>query len=94
MEMSAISTTLLPSIAAPSSGAKPDDVARDFEALFWQTLVNESHLFEAGIAGSAEEGGGPIGGLLDQIFASQLAKGLDLGIGRAALGLPKVEAMK
>ncbi len=94
MDIGAIFTTLLPSIGAPSSSMKPDEVARDFEALFWQTLVSESHLFETGLASSTDGDGGPIGGLIDQILASQLAKGLDLGIGRAALGLPQMEAKK
>ena len=87
--IAAISTMSMPAASTSTPGAKADDVAREFEALFWQMLISESHLFDTGLTGSTQGDGGQIGGMLDQILASQLAKGLDLGIGRAALGLSR-----
>lgn len=92
MDIGAITATLTPTSVTPSSSTKPDEVARDFEALLWQMLIKESRMFESGLSDTAENQGGAIGSLLDQVLASQLAKGMDFGIGRAALGLPAERA--
>ena len=82
-----------PATAASSANSKPEQVAGEFDAILWQMLIKESHMFGTAVPGSVD-GGGAIGGLLDQVMASQLAKEMDFGIGRAALGLLATETKR
>jgi Rod binding domain-containing protein len=71
---------------ARAVGSMPADVAREFEALLWETLVRESRLFRNVEADGLASQDPMMGSMLDQVLASQLARSIDLGIGRAALG--------
>jgi len=87
MDIAAIPVTLAPVVNKSLSDMKPTEVARQFDALLWQMLISETHLFQSGeAAGSVDGEGQAIGFLLDQILAVQFSQSLDLGIGRAALG--------
>lgn len=87
MDISAILSTMPHAIDSPSSGKRAEQVAHDFEAAFWQVLVGESRLFESGLLASTDEEDGSMYSVFSQMFASQLAESLDLGIGRLALGM-------
>jgi Rod binding domain-containing protein len=85
MDIGAISIMGASDAAGKLPASSPKEMASEFEALFWEMLVKESHLFQIDESESGDSAGMQIGSLVEQILASHLAKGLELGLGRAVL---------
>jgi hypothetical protein len=86
MDMGAISA-VVPGMdtGSPALSKHPGEIAREFDALLWQMVIGEVHLFGTDSGDETTGGLGPMSAIADQILAAQLAKGLELGLGRAVL---------